>query len=96
MTAPAHEEMVEAVAAAIIDRMFEPHELPLTDPWLIGKYRGTARVAIATGFERLKVVTPEMTAAVMATAPGTIHAAVLTRDWLAMLAASPLTPGDGE
>jgi len=108
MTSPAHEEMVEVVAAAIVNQMFVSHELPLTDPWLIAKYRETAKAVLAVVFERLKVVTPQMGAA-------GVRASMRNGDplwtflfehgkdvrdiapaFLAMLAAAPLTPGDGE
>ena len=39
-------EVVERLARAIQEKMFAPHELPITDPWLIERYRETARAAI--------------------------------------------------
>lgn len=37
---------IERVAKAIMEQMFAPHELPITDPWLIERYNDTARAAL--------------------------------------------------
>ena len=63
-----HNDMIERVALAIERTMFAPHELPL-DQELHGKYRDTARAAIAAMYE----AGPPLFAAVSAVGGGGGH-----------------------